>query len=147
VETLTLPAQLESLDAIAHYVLKVSQDAGVSRHRAYKFRLAVDELVTNIIVYGCANLAEISILEVRSEIDSRSLKIIVSDTGIAFDPTERVFDRSLLSKPIEERPIGGLGIFLALQNVDEFSYQVTEKKNISTFSLNLQSNDPSKNQD
>lgn len=136
-EILTLPAHLGSLDTIGHYVLKVAQQAGVSRPKAYKLRLAVDELITNAILYGCANCGEDAKLEVWAEIDADSLKIIVADTGKPYDSREREFDQSILSKPIEERQIGGLGIFLALQNVDEFLYEVKDDKNISSFCVKL----------
>ncbi|OYQ63493.1 anti-sigma regulatory factor [Pseudanabaena sp. SR411] len=134
-ETLTLPVQLSSLKIIGRYIIAVCQEAGISSKRAYKLRLAVDELVTNIIVHGSANSAAESMLEINTEIDSENLKITITDTGLPYDPRERVFDESILSKPIEERPIGGLGIFLSLQSIDGFSYQTTEQKNISSLWL------------
>lgn len=132
-ETLTLPAHLDSLSAIGKYIMTISEEAGIPRKRAYNLRLAVDEAVSNIIIHGCAG--EGDILEINAEINSESLKIIVVDTGKSYDPRDRVFDESVLSLPIEERPMGGLGIFLSLQNVDEFSYQVEGQKNVSSFSL------------
>lgn len=106
-----------------------------SSKRAYKLRLAVDELVTNIIVYGFANSTTESTLEINAEIEPVKLKITIADTGLPYDPRERVFDEAILSQPIEERPIGGLGVFLSLQSVDEFSYQATEQKNITSLWL------------
>lgn len=140
-EILTVPAQLTSLELISQYVMTVSQMAGISRKRAYKLRLAVDELVTNIIIYGCANSSAEATVEISAKIEPEILKITVIDTGIPYDPRESVFDESILTKPIEERPIGGLGIFLSLQNVDEFLYQVDERKNISSFIVKRQLTD------
>jgi serine/threonine-protein kinase RsbW len=138
---LTLPAQLDSLETIGRYVMTVSEEAGVSRKRAYKLRLAVDESVSNIIIHGCANSSSEAILEISAQIDPESLKITVIDNGTPYDPRERDFDQSILSQPIEERPMGGLGIFLSLQNVDEFSYQVDGQKNISSFLLKREPTD------
>ncbi len=134
-EILTLPAQLESLETIGQYIMTVSREAGVSQKRAYKLRMAVDELVSNIIIHGNAGFPEVGILEISAEINPESLKITVVDTGKPYDPRERVFDQSILSLPIEERPIGGLGVFLSLQSVDEFSYKVDQLRNISSFFL------------
>ncbi|MFZ4555590.1 MAG: ATP-binding protein [Pseudanabaena sp.] len=134
-KTLTLPAQLSSLKTIGQFIIAVCQEAEISSKRAYKLRLAVDELVTNIIVHGCANSTTESMLEINAEIEPVNLKITIADTGLPYDPRERVFDESILSQPIEERPIGGLGVFLSLQSVDEFSYQSTEHKNISSLWL------------
>jgi anti-sigma regulatory factor (Ser/Thr protein kinase) len=135
VKTLTLPAQLSSLKTIGQFIIAVCQEAGISSKRAYKLRLAVDELVTNIIVYGFANSTTESTLEINAEIEPVNLKITIADTGLPYDPRERVFDEAILSQPIEERPIGGLGVFLSLQSVDEFSYQATEQKNITSLWL------------
>lgn len=137
-ETLTLPAQLDSLEDVGKYVLNASKVAGVPQKKAYKLRLAVDEIATNIINYGYSNATSEALLEITAIIEATQLKIILVDTGLAYDPSERQFDEEILSKPIEERPIGGLGIFLALKNVDEFIYQSLPDKNISSFILNLE---------
>lgn len=129
-ETLTLPVQLSSLTIIGQYIIAVCQEAGISSKRAYKLRLAVDELVTNIIVHGSS-----TDLEINAEIDAENLTITIADNGLPYDPRESVFDESILSQPLEERPIGGLGVFLSLQSIDGFSYQTTAKKNISSLCL------------
>jgi len=135
VKNLTLPAQLSSLKIIGQFIIAVCQEAGIASKRAYKLRLAVDELVTNIIVHGYANSTTESMIEINAEIELVNLKITIADTGLPYDPRERVFDESILSQPIDERPIGGLGVFLSLQSVDEFSYETTEHKNISSLWL------------
>lgn len=137
-EPLILPPDLDSLEHIGQYVLNAAQVAGIPKKKAYRLRLAVDELVTNIINYGYANQASPIDLEVRAEVGEDFLKIILVDAGQAYDPRERDFDESILEKPIEERPIGGLGIFLALKNVDEFTYQAQSERNISSFLVRLE---------
>ncbi|MDS3861891.1 anti-sigma regulatory factor [Thermosynechococcaceae cyanobacterium BACA0444] len=137
-ETLVLPAELDSLEPIGKYVLNAAKVAGLSQKKAYRLRLAVDELATNIINYGYANQSSPVGLEISAELAPTFLKIILIDSGLAYDPRERNFDESILEEPIEERPIGGLGIFLALQNVDEFSYQVQSDQNISSFLVRIE---------
>ena len=134
-ETLTVPVQLSSLKPIGQYVAAVCQEAGISSKRTYKLRLAVDELVTNIIVHGSANSTTESVLEINAELDSENLKIAITDTGLPYDPRETNFDESILSQPLEERPMGGLGIFLSLESVDDFSYETIGDKNISSLWL------------
>ena len=137
-ETLTIPAELDSLEQIGKYVLNAAQVAGISKKKAYRLRLAVDELATNIINYGYANQTSPTGLELRAELGADFLKIVLIDSGSAYDPRQRNFDQSILAEPIEERPIGGLGIFLALQNVDEFTYQVQSHQNISSFLVRIE---------
>ena len=82
-KTLTLPAQLSSLKTIGQFIIAVCQEAGISSKRAYKLRLAVDELVTNIIVYGFANSTTESTLEINAEIEPVvGLKVSISGNSI-----------------------------------------------------------------
>lgn len=138
-EPLHIPANLDFLDEVGQYVLKAAETAGLPKKKAYRLRLAVDELATNIINYGYAHTDSDSGLTVSAIIEPTQLKIVLQDSGMAYDPRERDFDESILSRPIEERPIGGLGIFLALKNVDEFTYQALEDHNISCFIVKLES--------
>jgi anti-sigma regulatory factor (Ser/Thr protein kinase) len=52
---MTVPATLDSLGAIAEYVLAAAASAGLDKRASYNLRLAVDEIVTNIIVHGYAD--------------------------------------------------------------------------------------------
>ena len=51
-ESLTVSGTLDSLKTIAAYVLSAAENAGLEKKPAYKLRLAVDEIATNIIVHG-----------------------------------------------------------------------------------------------
>ena len=119
---LTVPGKLESLDAIACFAIKAAELANLDRKSAYKLRLAVDEIATNIIQHGYteANLAgEISCY---AELEGVYLNITIEDWGQAYDYREYARPESL-QQPLESRPIGGLGIYLAMQSVDDFRYQ------------------------
>jgi serine/threonine-protein kinase RsbW len=133
----TVPATLDSLGAIAEYVLAAAASAGLDKRASYHLRLAVDEIVTNIIVHGYADADLPGTLELRVEIDDRTLTVSIEDSGVAYDPRQTpVPDTSL---PLEERPIGGLGVYLALKSVDEFLYERVGDRNRSTFKMHLPS--------
>ncbi|MGA9380780.1 MAG: ATP-binding protein, partial [Phormidium sp.] len=51
-EQLTVPGTLDSLSKISDYVLSAASAAGLDKKASYKLRLAVDEIATNVIVYG-----------------------------------------------------------------------------------------------
>ncbi|QUS61793.1 anti-sigma regulatory factor [Synechocystis sp. PCC 7339] len=136
---LNFPADLDALNSIGKHILDQAQAVGLQKKRAYKLRLAVDELATNIINYGYANAPGHNQISIQVEADKRKLKVTMVDTGLAYDPRDRQFDQSILSLEAEDRPIGGLGIFLALQSVDEFTYEVKDDKNISCLVMNLDS--------
>jgi len=133
----TVPATLDSLGAIAEYVLAAAASAGLDKRAAYKLRLAVDEIVTNIIVHGYADAALQGALELSADIADGTLTVSIEDSGVAYDPRQApVPDTSL---PLEERPIGGLGVYLAMKSVDEFHYERVGDRNRSTFKMHLSS--------
>lgn len=131
-EPLTVPATLDSLEVVAQYVKQASDSAAVDRKRAYQLRLAVDEIVTNIIVHGYQEAGLQGSIALRSTIDSRALTIVVEDTAIAFDPRQ-VSKPTGLDDTLDDRAIGGLGIFLALRGVDEFRYERVDGCNRNIF--------------
>jgi serine/threonine-protein kinase RsbW len=134
---MTVPATLDSLGAIAEYVLAAAASAGLDKRASYNLRLAVDEIVTNIIVYGYADTDLQGALELSADIDDGTLTVSVEDSGVAYDPRQvPVPDTSL---PLEERPIGGLGVYLAMKSVDEFLYERVGDRNRSTFKMLLPS--------
>ncbi len=131
-EDLTVPATLESLNPIGQYVLAAAQTAGLDRKASYRLRLAVDEIATNIITHGYEDSGAAGDVMVRAELAPESLTITLEDTAMPFDPRgQDVPDQ--IGRPLEERPIGGLGVFLATQGVDEFRYEYVGQRNRNIF--------------
>jgi serine/threonine-protein kinase RsbW len=133
--TLKVAGNLESLEAIAQYVTTAASKAGLDKKTAYRLRSAVDEIATNIIMYGYQALGIQGEITLNTQIDDRTLTISIEDTGAAYDPTLYQQPNDL-EKPLEERNIGGLGIFLALQGVDRFLYQRMSDRNQNIFVVN-----------
>lgn len=136
-EPLRVSGKLESLSAIAQYVMTAAQAAGLDKKSTYKLRLAVDEVATNIITHGYEEAGLQGDVCLEANIDECSLTIALEDTGIAYDPlkTETV-EEETLKKPLEERPIGGLGVYLAIEGVDRFMYERVEDRNRNIFVVN-----------
>jgi anti-sigma regulatory factor (Ser/Thr protein kinase) len=132
---LTVPASLDSLGQIAAFVLAAADVAGVQGPARYRLRLAVDEIATNVIVHGCRAGAPGCVpesIDVVTETDDHTLKVILEDKGRPFDPRELPPPADLHASP-EERQIGGLGVFLALGGVDQFVYERIGDKNRNVF--------------
>src|SRR5689334_15580356 len=113
-QTLILPASLDSLSAIGHYVMEAAAAAGLDKQAAYRLRLAVDEIATNAIVHGHAGAAPSSALHVQAIITEPSLTITLEDTGMPFDPRQAPPPEDL-GAPLAERGMGGLGLYLTSQ--------------------------------
>ena len=136
-QPLTVPGALESLEPIGKYVLAAAAEAGLDKKRSYALRLAVDEIATNSILHGYREAGLEGTLSVRADIDEQALTITLEDSGVAFDPTTfRPPTEEDLSRPLEERPIGGLGVYLAIQGTDEFAYKRVGKRNRLIFVMN-----------
>ncbi|MBF2055919.1 MAG: ATP-binding protein [Cyanobacterium sp. T60_A2020_053] len=135
---LTVSAHLDSLKTIAEYVVKVAKSADLEKKATYKLRLAVDELATNIINYAYIykNAESEKIIELESKVSDHAVIITVIDNGIPFDSTKKLESESeTIKKPIEERGIGGLGIFLAFDGVDDFTYQRLDGHNVNILTV------------
>jgi anti-sigma regulatory factor (Ser/Thr protein kinase) len=128
VEPLTVPATLESIDPIVQYVLSAASAAGLDRKSSYRLRLAVDEIATNIITHGYAESQTTGDVVVEATLEDEALTVTLEDWAPAFDP-RTLDDPDHLGKPSHERPIGGLGVFLAAKNVDRLDYEYRDHKN------------------
>ncbi|HEY9850440.1 MAG TPA: ATP-binding protein [Leptolyngbyaceae cyanobacterium] len=136
-EPLTLPGTLDSLGAVANYVMTAAAQAGLDKSKSYKLRLAVDEIATNIIIYGYEEARTQGNLDLQANIDDASLTISIEDTAKHFDPFSKLAaEEEKIPLPLEERPIGGLGVYLAIQGVDKFFYERVGERNRNTFVVN-----------
>jgi serine/threonine-protein kinase RsbW len=131
-EPLVVEGKLDSLGAIAQYVMKSATDAGLDKKAAYRLRLAVDEIASNIIIHGYDESGREGNVWVRATINEHSLTIRLEDNAIPYNPHVKKGPEDL-DQPIEKRQIGGLGVYLALDGVDEFSYEYVGDRNCNTF--------------
>ncbi|MFK5923202.1 MAG: ATP-binding protein [Verrucomicrobiota bacterium] len=90
------------------------------------FRLALEELLMNICYHS--GLREEDLVNVALAFDGNSMRLQVSDSGIAFDPVSASEPNTSLS--VQERAIGGLGIYLIRKTSSEFLYRREGGKNI-----------------
>jgi len=111
--------------------------------RAYKLKLAFEELISNIIRASadCANsrakpvTLKITAIK-RDTSDHHAFVIRTEDDGAMFDPKFGEREPVDTDQPVQERQIGGLGLFLIQQSVDLVSYAWLDGKNtyeLSTF--------------
>jgi anti-sigma regulatory factor (Ser/Thr protein kinase) len=134
VEPLTVPGTLDSLAAIGQYVVAAATTAGLDKKAAYRLRLAVDEIATNVITHGYEEANRAGYLELQAVIDAAALTIILDDTGAAYAP-DQALQQTELNAPLGDRPIGGLGVYLAMQGVDQFGYERLGGQNRHTFTM------------
>jgi anti-sigma regulatory factor (Ser/Thr protein kinase) len=135
-ENLTVAGTLDSLDAIAKYVMAVAAATGLDKKTSYNLRLAVDEIATNIIIHGYEEAGREGVLDLEAFVDEQTLTISIKDTGVPYNPNQRLTPDDL-DQPLEQRKIGGLGVYIAIQGVDKFIYERVGDRNHNIFIVNL----------
>ena len=138
-ETQTFNADVDELEPIRDFVTEKALAAGADNRKNYALCLAIDEIATNIMRYGYP-LAGITDGKIDVTITNaeNTLTIILEDGAVPFNPMQHMLPTDDdLNKPLEDRPIGGLGIMLAQQSVDDFKYEYVNNKNRNIFIVNI----------
>jgi len=102
--------------------------------------LALEEIVANVMLYAYPNNRNGRVL-VESWRSAGKIHFAITDSGIEFDPTEHAEADTTLSA--EEREIGGLGIHLVRQLMDEIAYHRVDGHNILILEKALENTNPS----
>lgn len=106
--------------------LMSSEDMTDDEGLRFKLRLCIEEAVENIVQY--AYQGGQGYVEVGTSVENGVLTIILKDSGIPFNPLEKPDPDITLS--VEERQVGGLGIFLCKQMMDSLEYEYKDGSNI-----------------
>jgi anti-sigma regulatory factor (Ser/Thr protein kinase) len=121
---------VDIINAILHHKELALVDEALYR----KLYVVVDELVTNIVNYAYPN-GENDYLDVEIMHDKELLTIRFRDGGVPFNPLEKA--PSDITLPMDQRPIGGLGILLVVQKVDAIAYEYINGENVLTISFKI----------
>lgn len=103
------------------------QEHGISAEVCGRVKLALEEIVVNVITYGY-RLAPGRVVEVRLELADDTLTATVADDAAPFDPLQAPAPD--LTAPLQERQVGGLGIHLARRLMDDVVYRRDGNRNI-----------------
>jgi serine/threonine-protein kinase RsbW len=118
--SLRFAAELKNLAAIRDFVRESAAVLDVAPAIISDLLLAVDEAATNVIIHGYRGQPGTIEIEVKREAMDAVAR--VRDDAPPFDPTG--VPAPDLARPLEERPPGGLGIYLIRQYMDEVIYRL-----------------------
>lgn len=118
---------LPEIQPVAEEVIGFCREHGVGESACFDVRLALEEVVSNTIKYGYKD-SVVHTIRVRAECDAQSLLLEVEDDAGPFNPLE--VPTPDVSLPAEEKPIGGLGLFLLRAIMDHLEYSRRGEKNI-----------------
>ena len=125
--TLNIHNNIAEISQLAPFLDEVAEAYGIAPDVSFKLNLALDEALANSISYAYPEGTEGSIT-LEAGMDGDELLFHLIDQGTPFDPTKEGDVDITLS--VEERPIGGLGIFLIKQMMDSVTYKRVDDKNI-----------------
>ena len=117
------------MDQLNDFVKSVTDKLGIDSSKAHNIKLAVEEAVVNVMEYAypAGTTGDIGI---QAMYNDRKLKFVITDAGVAFNPTKATLADTTLS--VEERPVGGLGLLLVRELMDSINYERINHKNTLT---------------
>ncbi len=131
---LVLPNDIETIPQLNEFIDLVAEEVGLDMSLTMSLNLAMEEAVVNVMDYAYPD-GQKGNVEIEVTADQEWMTFVITDTGIAFDPTTKEDADTTLSA--EERPIGGLGIFLVRQLMDDINYKRESNKNVLTLRKKL----------
>jgi len=130
---ISLVNDLKEIARVAEQIDEFCASQDLTSEVAYAVDLALDEILTNTISYGYDD-DEPHRIEIILSLEAEALVIVIVDDSAAFDlsnaPTPDI------GASLEERPLGGLGLFLVHQMMDSVEYRREGGRNIVTLKKN-----------
>ena len=124
---IALKNDLSEITRLADELQAFADGHGISPGTLFALNLALEELVTNIISYGYPDTGE-HVITVSLDVDGADLHVRLEDDAKAFNPLEK--ETPDLDAPIEERGIGGLGVHLVRELMDDVRYERVGARNV-----------------
>jgi len=122
-----LANRVEEIGRLAEAIDAFSEREGLPPGHAYALNLSLDELITNLVSYGYADQAEHRI-RVAVHLEPDAVVVEMVDDGEPFNPFTEAPEPDIAAT-VEDRAIGGLGVFLVRELMDEVAYRRDENRN------------------
>ena len=124
--TKSVPGQSSELPALNEWLHQRWAETGLAPETCFPFELALEELFINVAMHG-STPGIVPQVEVEFTFDGSTAALTVRDDGPAFDPLAA--PPPDVEAALEERPVGGLGIYLVREMMDDVTYQRTATQN------------------
>ena len=127
-EKITVEAVLENLQRVIDFATEKMEERDCSMKIIMQTELVIEEIFVNISSYAYHPETGSATFCIEFEENPNAVLMTFIDSGKHYNPLEQAPPDTSLD--IDEREVGGLGIFLVKKNVDEISYEYTDGKNI-----------------
>ncbi|MBQ3700588.1 MAG: ATP-binding protein [Prevotella sp.] len=131
---LTLKNQVGELERVNQFVEEIGEELGLDMELQMNLNLVMEEMVSNVIFYAYPE-GKTADIELQAESNGKELTFVLSDQGKEFDPTAKE-DADPDVNPID-REIGGMGIYIVKNIMNQVTYQRLEGKNLLTMTKKI----------
>jgi serine/threonine-protein kinase RsbW len=125
---LTVEAKVEQLARIGEFIADAMRAFGLNARESFEVQLAVDEACANIMHYAYSEAG--GTIELSCERRNGEVRVVIRDRGKPFDPT--TVPPPKLDADVEDRPVGGLGIYFMRRVMDGIAYEYRDGQNVLT---------------
>lgn len=125
-----------SFDEANAYLEEALEEAGAPMKEILRVAVAFEEVFVNVAHYAYAGSAEKGNVRIAIAYEDGVFSVSFRDDGIPFDPLAK--SDPDITLPAEERGVGGLGIYMVKQTMDEVSYAYEDRQNIFTMRKRLE---------
>lgn len=133
-KSIILANELSEVRRLAEFIEEIGDEFSLTPDVVFNLNLVLEEAVVNIINYAYPKEEHESIY-LSARMNDGTIVLVLTDTGKEFDPT--LVPETDVTLAAEDREIGGLGIFLIRQIMNEVKYERIEGKNILTLEKKL----------
>lgn len=125
---LSIDATVENIPTVTAFVDEELEALNCPMKAQAQIDIAIDELFSNIARY--AYKPNVGPATVRVEVTENPLSVIITfiDNGVPYDPLQT--NDPDVNAPIEQREIGGFGIYIVKKSMDEITYEYKNGQNI-----------------
>ena len=129
----TFPAQLRAFEQVKSLIDEFGEAAGLGREDRHKLTLIVEELFTNTVTHGHHGDSDAPV-QVTLEVTDAGVELIYEDSAPQYDPVA-ASRRTNIESTINERRVGGLGVFLTIGLTNGAVYRFVEGRNRISLTL------------
>ena len=134
-KSIILANELSEISRLTDFIEDIGNEFNLTPDVVFNLTLVLEEAVVNVINYAYPKEDHESIY-LSAKMKDGSIIFVLSDSGKEFDPT--MAPEADVTLSAEDRQIGGLGIFLIRQIMNEVKYERIEGKNVLTLEKKLQ---------
>ena len=133
-QSIILANDISEINKLSQFIDEIGEELSLTPDIVFNLNLVLEEAVANVINYAYPKEEHQSIF-LSAKLQDSSIVFVLTDTGKEFDPT--MAPEADITLSAEDRPIGGLGIFLIRQIMNQVKYERIEGKNVLTLEKKL----------